>query len=230
MVAQVLGLLAGAVRPGQTTQELAEIAAAELDRLGGKAAFLGYQGFPSVICISVNEEVVHGLPGARKIADGDLVGFDFGAVHKGMIADGATTVAVGEVTAQAQHLLTATQQALAAGVEAAQPDNWVQDISAAVETVLKSAGLGVIEDLSGHGVGRSLHEAPTIPNFTAGNKGVKLAVGMTLAIEPMATLGGKEVRLAADGSTIITSDGSLAAQFEHTVAITQTGPQILTLP
>ena len=228
IVAEALAYLAKQVKPGIKTAELDLLAADYLASQGAKASFKGYNGFPASLCVSINDQVVHGLPGDQVIQDGDLVGLDLGATWEGLIADGATTVAVGTVGPEAQRLLRATQAALAAGIAAARGGNRVGDISSAVEAVLRANGLGVIEDLSGHGVGRKLHEPPTVPNFGRAGEGVELKPGMTLAIEPMATLGSKDVELATDHNTIVTADGSLAAQFEHTVLITAGEAEILT--
>ena len=228
VVAQALDHLAARLKPGIKSTELDEWAGDFIAQSGAAPAFKGYNGFPANICVSINDQVVHGLPGEQAIAEGDLVGLDLGAAWKGMIADGAVTVAVGEISPPAAKLLRGTQEALAAGIGAARPGNRVGDISAAVEAVLRSYHLGVIEDLSGHGVGHRLHEPPSVPNFGRAGIGPKLQAGMTIAIEPMATLGSKEVQLAADGNTIVTADGSLSAQFEHTVLITEGEAEILT--
>lgn len=230
VVAEVLEQLRRELKPGLTTRQLAESARRRMEELGAEAAFLGYDDFPDVICISVNDEIVHGVPGERQITSGDLVGLDFGASYQGMIADGAITVAVGKVSADQQRLLDGTQAALAAGVAQARAGNRVGDISHAIESVLRQHGLGVVEDLTGHGVGHEVHELPSIPNYGPAGHGMKLEAGMTLAIEPMATLGAAAIRYAADGKTITTTDGSAAAQFEHTVLVTAAAPEILTLP
>jgi methionyl aminopeptidase len=228
IVAQALAYLAAQIKPGMKTAELEVLAADFLADKGASASFKGYNGFPASLCVSVNDQVVHGLPGDQVISKGDLVGLDLGATWEGLIADGATTVAIGTVGSEAQRLLEGTQAALAAGIRAARAGNRVGDISSAVEAVLREFNLGVIEDLSGHGVGRKLHEPPSVPNFGRAGEGAELKPGMTLAIEPMATLGGKDVELATDQNTIVTADGSLAAQFEHTVLITPGDPEILT--
>lgn len=228
MLASVLNYLVPHSQPGVTTKELDTLAAAELKRLGGQPAFLGYQGFPAVICISVNDEIVHGIPGPRRLAEGDLVGLDFGVNYEGMITDGAVTVAVGQANPESARLLRATEEALAAGIGAVREGARVGDISHAIESRLRRDRLGVIEDMSGHGVGHRVHEDPLVLNFGRAGTGMRLKAGMTLALEPMATLGGHEVYVADDDWTIKTYDGSLAAQFEHTVLVTPDGAEILT--
>lgn len=228
MLAQVLEYLSQEIKAGMTTLELDALAAAKLGELGGEPAFLGFQGFPNVLCVSVNDEVVHGIPGNYRLKDGDLVGLDFGVRHDGLVTDSAVTVAVGEPSSQAKRLLDFTQRALMAGIDQVKDGARVGDISAAVEAVLRSANLGIIEDLVGHGVGHNLHEDPQVPNFGTAGTGMTLRAGMTIAIEPMATLGGKDIEVDRDGWTIRTLDGSLSAQFEHTVLVTQTGAEILT--
>lgn len=229
ILANVLAAVAAAVRPGVTTKSLAEVAAAELSLQGGQPAFLGYQGYPDIICISVNDEIVHGIPGQKTLKNGDIVGLDFGVIYDGLITDGAITVPVGKISGEAEKLLRITRQALGVGIDAVRPGARVGDIGAAIEGVLRSAGLGVIEDLMGHGVGHYLHEEPGIPNFGLAGTGPILRAGMTIAIEPMATLGGKDIVISNDGWTISTVDGSLGAQFEHTVLVTENGAEILTL-
>ena len=229
MLAEVLRILQPKTVAGITTAELDQIAAAEVKALGGKAPFLGFEGYPAVICISVNDEVVHGLPGPRVIKDGDIVGLDFGVDYEGMITDGAITMAVGQVSPEATRLLAATKDALNLGIKAVKAGGRIGDISAAVETRLRRDGLGVIEDLSGHGVGHELHEDPVIMNFGTKGTGQRLTAGMSIAIEPMATLGGPDITIDRDGWTIRTADGSLGAQFEHTVLVTENGAEILTV-
>lgn len=228
MLAQVLAVLAEQIKPGMTTQDLDDIARAELGKLGGEAPFLGYQGFPATLCVSVNEEVVHGMPGARIIEDGDIVGLDFGVNYKGMITDSAITVGVGNVDAASQQLIEVTKKSMMAGIKAVKAGARVGDIAAAVESVLKPAGYGIVKDLAGHGVGDSLHEEPWIPNFGKAGKGPVLQAGMTICIEPMATLGTKKVRIAKDGWTVYTKDHSRAAHFEHTILVTEKGHEIMT--
>lgn len=229
MLAEVLKQTSQKVAPGVTPKELSAFAGKLITELGGKAAFLGHQGFPDPICISVNDEVVHGIPGDQPLEEGDLVGLDFGVRYKDLITDGAVTVPVGEIDADSKKLLDVTQAALAAGIFEARVGNRVGDISAAIEKELKRGGLAIIEELVGHGVGYDLWEEPQIPNYGKANRGPKLVEGMTIAIEPMATLGRKEIYIdATDGWTVRTSDGSLSAQFEHTILITDGDAEILT--
>lgn len=229
MLATVLKHLSGRLEAGMTTGDLAHLAAEELAKLGGKPAFLGYQGFPDVICISVNDEIVHGIPGKRRLESGDIIGLDFGVSYNSMITDGAITVGVGEIDPEAKRLIKATKDALKDGIKAVVNGARVGDISHAIEQRLRRDGLGVIEDLIGHGVGHEVHEEPGIPNFGKPNKGPKIVSGMTLAIEPMASLGSHDVMVGRDHWTVYTADGSLASHFEHTVLVTDMGAEILTL-
>lgn len=228
MLASVLRYLKPLTIVGVTTGELNTLAAAELERLGGKPPFLGFEGFPAAICISVNDEIVHGIPGGKVLQDGDIVGLDFGVDYNGMITDGAITVGVGQISAETQRLLSATYEALMLGIKQVRAGARIGDISNAIEVRLRRDGLGIIEDLSGHGVGHELHEDPLILNFGPKGRGQRLEAGMTIAIEPMATLGGIEIEILEDEWTIVTVDGSLAAQFEHTVLVLEDGVEILT--
>jgi methionyl aminopeptidase len=237
ILAEVLRRLSEALEPGQTTGYLGDMAATELKNLGGKPAFLGYKPdrtstpFPSTICISVNDEVVHGIPGKRVIAAGDLVGLDFGVNFEGMLTDGAITVIAGGRAASTpahDRLLLATQQALMAGIAQVRDGARIGDISAAIEHRLRRDKLGVIEEMSGHGVGHYVHEEPLILNYGKAGRGPKLRTGMSIAIEPMATLGGSDIFVEDDGWTIKTADGSMGVQFEHTVLVTDDGFEILT--
>jgi len=228
MLATVLEVVQKAIKPGITTKELDSIAANEVKRLGGKPAFLGYYGFPGVICISLNDEVVHGIPGPQVVKNGDIVSFDFGVNYGGMITDAARTVLVGPHNKAKQQLIDGTLQALDTGIEVVKDGVVVGDISAAVQEVLDDYGYGIVRDLVGHAVGHALHEEPNIPNYGKAGHGPTLSAGMTIAIEPMTTLGSYKVYTAADGWTILTRDGSLAAHFEDTVLITETGAEILT--
>jgi methionyl aminopeptidase len=228
MTAEILRLLKQKVEPGATTQDMADIAFREIRAFGTEAAFLGYQGFPSVICISVNDEIVHGIPGPRVIEKGDLVSFDFGVKHNGMITDSAVTVEVGVETEEMQRLLAGTEESLMAGIKAVKGPTRVGDIAAAVQEVLERFGYGIVRDMVGHGVGHMVHEDPNIPNYGRAGSGELLSPGMTIAIEPMSTIGDYRVKTDADGWTIRTQDGSLSAHFEHTVLITETGYEIIT--
>jgi methionyl aminopeptidase len=228
IVARLLAHLAGLVRPGLKTHALDEAAAAYLREAGARPAFLQYRGYPATICVSVNEEVVHGIPGERTLREGDLVSLDAGAILEGWYADAAITVSVGPVSAEARRLTEATRRALAQGIAQAVIGNRLSDISHAVQQAVEREGFGIVREFVGHGIGRALHEDPPIPNFGPPNTGPRLQAGMTLAIEPMATLGRQDVRVLEDGWTAVTRDRSLAAHFEHTVAVTERGPQILT--
>lgn len=230
MLVTVLDTLKNRAVAGMTTKELADIAQKEVKTLGGQPAFFNHEGFPDVICISVNDEIVHGVPSVkREIKSGDVIGLDFGVVYKSFYTDSAITVVVGDQTKDIKRLLEGTKRALDAGISAIKGDGTrVGDISAAVQKVLDANKLGVVRDLVGHGVGDSIHEAPNVPNYGVKGTGPKLSTGMTIAIEPMATLGGWQVNVLDDGWTVVTRDGSLAAHFEHTVLITEDSAEILT--
>jgi methionyl aminopeptidase len=229
MLAHVLQVLSRRIAPGMTTQDLDNIAREELKKLGGEPAFLGYYGFPAVLCVSVNDEVVHGIPSSKIIKEGDVVGMDFGVRHKGLITDAAISVIVGQQKDSAkQELVAATHLALEEGIAAVKAGCQVGDISAAIQEVLDGAKLSIVRDLVGHGVGHELHEDPNIPNFGQKGIGPELKAGMTIAIEPMATLGGYRVHVEDDHWTVRTNDGSWSAHFEHTVLITDSGAEILT--
>lgn len=230
MLKNVRDTVAGAVRPGMTTKELANLARDELKQLGGKPAFLGYMGFPDVICISVNEQVVHGIPSELEISAGDLVSLDYGVEHKGMMSDSAVTVVAGGATpsGRVRTLLKATEEALYAGIDQVKPGMRIGDISHAIQVRLLRDNLGIVEELVGHGIGHEVHEEPEIPNFGTAGTGPTLKAGQTIAIEPMATLGDKAVFVEADGWTVSSRDGSLSAHFEHTVLVTDDGYEILT--
>jgi methionyl aminopeptidase len=228
LVADTIAHVGERIAPGVTTGELDDIADAFIREQGGVPTSKGYKGYPRAICISVNDVVVHGIPGPLVVAGGDLVTIDVGATLDGAIADSAYTFTVGEVDARTQRLLDACQDALWAGIEQARPGNRVGDISHAVQVVVEAAGFSVVRSLVGHGVGRHYHEDPHVPNFGLPGRGPRLAEGMTIAIEPMITAGGSDVTLHEDGWTISTVDGSLSAHFEHTVAITGDGPRVLT--
>ena len=228
VAAEVMRAVAALIQPGRTTKELDEAAAALILQHGGKSPFLGYKGFPGHICVSVNEEVVHGIPSQRRLQYGDIVSLDVGIVLDGFVGDNATTVAVGVVPARVQELLVTTQDGLCAGIAAARPGNRVGDISHAVQTTVEARGFSVVREFVGHGVGRKMHEEPQIPNFGSAGTGPKLKPGMTLAIEPMINLGGHAVRMLNDGWTVVTADGSPSAHFEHTVLVTERDAEILT--
>jgi methionyl aminopeptidase len=216
------------IEPGVTTGELDRIAEEFIRSQGGAPTSKGYRGFPKAICISPNDMIVHGIPGAYRVQDGDLLTIDVGVTLDGYVADTAYTFAVGEVSAEAERLLEVAQAALASGIEQAQVDNRIGDVSAAIQGVVEEAGFAVVRALVGHGVGRAYHEDPQIPNYGTPGRGARLSPGMTLAIEPMITAGGVDIVLDDDQWSVYTADGSLSAHFEHTVAVTEAGPRILT--
>ena len=228
IVQQTLADCVAACRPGVTTEEIDRIAADGIRRRGGKAAFPGYRGYPKTVCSSVNDEVVHGIPTAkRKLRDGDIVGIDLGVIVDGYYGDAARTAIVGEVPAPVAELVRQTWRALVAGVSAVRVGGRIGDIGAAVEAVANEKGFGVVREYVGHGIGTALHEEPQVPNYGPAGKGEKIREGMTLAIEPMFNLGTARVRLGADGWTVRTADGKPSAHFEHTVVATADGPVVL---
>jgi methionyl aminopeptidase len=227
IVAEILEGVKEKVQPGIETRELDELAEEMCRQRRVKPAFKGYRGYPRSICVSVNEEVVHGIPGPRCLKAGDVVSLDFGVKYEGFYGDAAITVGVGDVGEKAQALIAATEESLYAGIAQVKAGNRLSDISHAVQSVVEGAGFGVIREFVGHGIGRSLHEDPQIPNFGPPDRGPTLQVGMTLAIEPMTSMGSWQVRILQDGWTAITQDGSCAAHFEHSVALTENGVLIL---
>jgi methionyl aminopeptidase len=228
IVAETLVEIKKAVKPDITTLELDQIAEKYIRSKGASPAFKGYNGFPASICSSINEEVVHGIPGLRKLKNGDNVSIDIGAVINGYNGDAAITVPVGEVNAGMQKLLQVTEESLFKGIEQAVVGNRLSDISHAVQNYSESHGYGVVRDYVGHGIGRSMHEDPQVPNYGKPGRGPRLKAGMTLAIEPMINMGTYEVKTLDDGWTVVTEDGKPSAHFEHTIAITSAGPEILT--
>lgn len=225
----VLEEVAAWISPGVTTREVDEYAGGRIRHHGGRSAFLGYHGYPCQVCISVNEQVVHGLAGDRRLQFGDIVSLDVGVVYHGFIGDNAKTVAVGGCDLRVQKLIDVTEQALYEGISQALPGNRVADISHAVQRHVEGAGFTVVREFVGHGVGRSMHEEPQVPNFVDQRKpSPRLRPGMTLAIEPMVNAGGPEVRMLKDGWTVVTKDGQPSAHFEHTVLVTEAEPEILT--
>ncbi|MBI3322339.1 MAG: type I methionyl aminopeptidase [Candidatus Omnitrophica bacterium] len=228
VVAEVIEAVRAKVKPGVTTVELDETARETIAKLGAQPAFKGYRGFPAHICTSVNEQVVHGIPSRRALKEGDIIGIDVGAVVEGYYGDAAVTVAVGKVSEQARELMRVTEEALERGIAMAKPGARLSDISHAVQAEVESHGFSVVREFVGHGIGTQLHEAPQIPNYGKPGYGVELKPGMVLAIEPMVTAGAAPVRVLEDGWTAVTVDGSLSAHFEHTVAIGEGGPEILT--
>lgn len=227
LVAEILEGVKEKIQPGVETRELDELAEEMCRKHRVKPAFKGYLGYPRSLCVSVNEEVVHGIPGPRRLKAGDVVSLDFGVKYEGYFGDAAITVGVGEVGEKARSLIAVTEESLYAGIAQVRAGGRLSDISHAVQTVVEGAGFGVIRDFVGHGIGRSLHEDPQIPNFGPAGRGPALQVGMTLAIEPMTSTGSWRVRVLQDGWTAITEDGSCAAHFEHTVALTENGVLIL---
>jgi methionyl aminopeptidase len=235
IVAEILEEVAQRVRPGVTTAELDALAEELTLRRGARPAFKGYvvggRTFPASICISINDEVVHGIPSThRGLKAGDIVGLDFGVCHQGYFGDAARTVGVGAVAPDAERLIRTTRAALQAAIDAVRPGAHVSDISSAVQDTAEGAGYSVVREFVGHGIGRSLHEDPQVPNYRTGNRGVRLQEGLVLAIEPMVNAGRPEVYLKPDGWTAATRDGLLSAHFEHSVAVTADGPYILSLP
>ncbi len=226
----VLNEVAAFIQPGVSTRQVDEFAAARIKYYGAKSAFLGYRKYPCHICISANEQVVHGLAGSQVLRFGDVVSLDVGVIYNGFIGDTAKTVAVGGCNVQAQRLMDVTEKALYQGISRAVPGGRVADISRAIQEHVESNGFSVVREFVGHGVGRTMHEEPQIPNFVDGKSSPKLRPGMTLAIEPMVNAGGPEVKILNDGWTVVTQDGSLSAHFEHTVLITESEPEILTWP
>jgi len=229
IVARVLAILAREVRPGLKTKELDVIAEREIRKLGGIPSFKGYRGYPASLCVSVNDEIVHGIPGDRVLVEGDIISLDLGAIYEGYQGDSAITVGVGNISLQARALIEATQGALKAGIDQARNKNRLGDISAAVQQYAESRGFSVVREYTGHGIGRQMHEEPLIPNFGIPGTGPVLKKGMTLAIEPMLNVGDWRTRICDNKWTVCTLDGSLSAHFEHTVAITDGEPEILTV-
>jgi methionyl aminopeptidase len=229
MLATVLQVMREKTKAGLTPKDMSVIARAELQKLGGEPAFLGFYGYPDVICISVNNQVQHSIPNTIPFKDGDIINYDFGVTYKKMVTDGGISVCVGnKLTPDTKRLMEGTERALYDGIHAVKAGARVGDISAAVERTLRKYKLGIVRELVGHGVGHELHEAPDIPNYGKAGQGPVLKAGMTIAIEPITTLGGIGIFQARDGWTLLTQDGSWSAQFEHTVLVTSTGFEILT--
>jgi methionyl aminopeptidase len=236
VVAEVLDLIERELKPGVSTAHLDALAEAHIRASGATPSFKGYPGinpsrpFPASVCISIDDEIVHGIPGERTIRTGQIVSVDAGAIVDGWHGDAARTFYVGEPPAAVADLIDRTRRAMLAGIAAAVPGNHIEDISVAVEAAASEAGLGVIRQFVGHGIGTAMHEEPQVPNYRTGRPGRKLEAGLCLAIEPMFTLGGFDTRILPDDWTVVTRDGSLAAHFEHSIAVTDDGPEILTLP
>ena len=229
VVAEMHEVCARAAVPGATTADLDRVAREVLERRNARSNFLGYHGFPAVACVSPNEVIVHGIPGPRVLAAGDIVSIDCGAIIEGWHADAAITVPVGEVDAESQRLMDVTRAALESAIAATVAGSRLGDVGAAAERPVKAAGFGVVRDYVGHGIGTAMHEEPEVPNFGPAGRGMRLRAGLVLAIEPMVTAGRPTSRTLDDGWTVVTVDGSRAAHFEHTVAITDDGPEILTV-
>lgn len=230
IVAKILRELKTMIKPGLRTKELDERAEMRVAEMGARPAFKGYRGFPSSLCVSINEEIVHGIPSSRCLLEGDIVSLDFGVLFDGYYGDAAVTYGVGEISQRARKLIEAAEQAFHKAMEAMKPDNRISDISYAVQSYVESQGFSVIRAFVGHGIGLSLHEEPQIPNFGLPGRGPKIKPGMVLAIEPMIAMGDWNVEILDDNWTAVTKDRSLAAHFEHTVAMTPNGPVILSLP
>jgi methionyl aminopeptidase len=229
IVAEILLELRENVREGATTADMDKIAEDLTLKKKAKPAFKGYRGFPASLCISINDQVVHGIPSPKRVLkNGDIVGLDFGVIYDGYYGDSAVTVSVGPIPAEIERLLKVTEQCLYRAIEQAVPGNFISDISAAVQKLAESNNYGIVREFCGHGIGRSLHEDPPVLNYVQNGKGPKLKAGLVLAIEPMINLGTEKVRVLEDGWTVVTADGQPSAHFEHTIAITPNGPEILT--
>lgn len=229
VVAEIHEEVARAARPGVSTQKLDQVAEEVLRRRGAVPSFKGYHGFPATICTSPNDVIVHGIPGRYTLKEGDIIGVDAGAIVEGWHADAAFTIGIGEVTEEATRLMSVTEEALWAGLRQAVESNRLSDIGHAVQEVAEAAGFSVVREYVGHGIGTAMHEEPQVPNYGPSGRGPKLKVGMVLAIEPMVNVGDYTTRVLDDGWTVITRDSSLSAHYEHTVAITEDGPEVLTL-
>ena len=216
------------IQPGMTTRDIDRVAATRIKHYGAQSAFLGYRKYPCCICISVNDQVVHGLAGERRVEFGDIVSLDVGVIYNGFIGDTARTVAVGGCSVEAQRLMDVTERSLYEGIAQALPGNRIVDISRAIQNCVESNKFSVVREFVGHGVGRSMHEEPQIPNFVEGKASPRLRPGMTLAIEPMVNAGAPAVKILKDGWTVVTKDGQLSAHFEHTILVTESAPEILT--
>lgn len=230
IVAEVLSRIEESAAPGVSTADLEAVADEIIvGKYGAIPSFKGYRGFPGAVCASINEEIVHGIPGARTLHEGDIVSVDVGVIHDGYHGDAAITVAVGEIDAQSQRLMDVTAESLRIGIEAAQAGGWTSDISKAIETYVEGQGFSVVREYTGHGIGRQMHEDPQIPNYHNPRMGrARLRSGMTFALEPMVNAGGWRTRVLEDNWTVVTDDGERSAHFEHTVAVTSNGPEILT--
>ena len=229
IVATVLDILKTKVKPGMRTEELDVIAAKELKKLGAKSSFKGYHGYPANLCVSVNDEIVHGIPGKRVLKDGDIVSLDFGAIYAGFQGDAAVTVGVGKISPEAKKLIETTEGALKAGISAGHAGGRMGDISASIQDYAESRGYSVVREYTGHGIGREMHEEPQIPNYGEPGEGPVLRRGMTFALEPMVNIGDWRTRVGDDHWVVLTVDGGLSAHFEHTVAVTNGKLEVLTV-
>lgn len=230
IVGQTLQLLVSRLRPGLIEKELDEIVRKEFEKRKVIPTFLGYQGYPATVCVSINDEIVHGIPGDREIKDGDIVSIDLGCTHKGFVADSALTVGVGNVAPEAQKLIDVTKEAVWTGIRAARGGSRVGEIGSAIQAYVEGEGYSVVREYVGHGVGREMHEDPQVPNYGRPDSGPVLRPGMVIAIEPMVNVGGWRTKRDSDNWTVRTADGALSAHFEHTLAITDGEPEVLTLP
>ena len=230
VVAEMHERTRAAARPGVTTRELDAVAREVLERRGATSNFLGYHGFPAVICTSPNDMIVHGIPGDYRLAEGDVLSIDCGAIVEGYHGDAAFTMAVGEVPAEARRLIEVTERSLWAGIEQLRKGNRLHEVGRAVQDVAEAAGFSVVREYVGHAIGTAMHEQPQVPNYWPGTPGPTLKTGMVFAVEPMVNVGKPGTRLLDDGWSVVTADGSLSAHFEHTIAVTDDGPEVLTLP
>jgi len=228
VVQEAIELLTRAVRPGVTTGQLNALVEEQLARRGARPAFKGYHGYPASICTSINQEIVHGIPGLKVLKEGDIISIDIGAEMSGYFADAAITLAVGEIDELSRRLIEATKESLEAGIRQCTTDKRLSDISHAIQSVAEAAGFSVVREYVGHGIGRAMHEDPQVPNFGKPGRGIKLSPGLVLAIEPMVNVGKFDTAVLEDQWTVVTKDGSRSAHFEHTVAITANGPEVLT--
>lgn len=228
ITAQISQKLTEKVKPGVTTKELDRVASTLIKMHKARPAFLGFRGFPASICTSVNDQIVHGIPGSYRLREGDIISLDFGVVHQGYYSDMAITLPVGSISEDAQRLIEVTRSALVSGISQMVPGNRLYDISSAIQECAESNGFSVVRDLVGHGIGQEMHEEPQIPNFGKKSTGPYLKAGMVFALEPMVNMGRYEIKTLDDHWTVVTADGSLSCHFEHTVAITDNGPEILT--
>ena len=230
VVAEMHERIRASIRPGETTLELDAVAREVLERRGARSNFLGYHGFPAVICTSPNDMIVHGIPGSYRLAEGDIISIDCGAIIEGYHGDAAYTAPVGEVDPEAARLLEVTEASLWAAIEQMRPTNRLSDIGHAVQAVAEGAGYSVVREYVGHAIGTAMHEEPQVPNYGPAGRGPRLRPGHVFAVEPMVNVGGPETRQLEDGWSVVTADGSLSAHFEHTIAVTDDGPEVLTLP